>query len=135
MSWRIYTCLEGRHTDAAESFQEALVLVTLGDIHADDALDRIRDLVVRDRRTDHLAERCVPTTGRAAERDLVPLLAALIDTQDADMADRMVTAAVHAAGHLQLDLAEVVQVVEIVEALVDLLGDRNRARVRQRAEV
>src|SRR5512138_1130637 len=135
MSWRIYTCLERSHTDAAEGFEEALVLVTLGDVHADDALDRIRDLVERDRRADHFAERGVFAAGRAAERDLVPLLAALIDAEDADVADGVMAAAVHAAGHLQLDLAEVVQVVEVVEALVDLLCDRDRACVRQRAEI
>src|SRR5688572_24198837 len=127
MSWRIDTSLERCHADAAESIEEAFFAATLGNIHVDDALDRVHDLVVRDRRTDDFAERRIRAAGRAAERDLVPLLPALIDTEDADVADRMVTAAVHAAGHLQLDLAEVVQVVEVVEALVDLRGDRNRA--------
>src|SRR5687768_12892586 len=110
MSWRIYTSLERRHADAAESIEKALFLVTLGDIDADDALDRIDDFVESDGGADHFAERRVGAAGRAAERDLVPLLAALIDAEDADVPDRVVAAAVHASRHLQLDLAEVVQV-------------------------
>ena len=62
--------------------------------------------------------------GRAAEGDLVPLLAVLIDAQDADVPDVVVAAGIHAAGHLDLDLAEVVQVVEIVEALLDVAARR-----------
>src|SRR5918994_1989513 len=132
MSWRIDTSLERRHADAAEGVEEALFLVTLGDIDADDTLDRIDDFVESDRRADHFAERRVRAAGRAAERDLVPLLAALIDAEDADVADRVVAAAVHAARHLELDLAEVVQVIQVVEPLVDLRGDRDRARIGER---
>src|SRR4051794_17115471 len=107
MSWRIDTSLERCHADAAEGIEEALFLVPLGDVHVEDALDSIHDFVERDRRSNHFAERCVLTAGRATERDLVPLLAALIDAEDADVADRVMAAAVHAARHLQLDLAEV----------------------------
>src|SRR6185436_5457390 len=110
MSWRIDSCLERCPADAAEGVEEALFLVPLGDVHVDDAFDGIDDLVERDRRADDFAERRVRAAGRAAERDLVPLLPALIDAEDADVADRVVTAAVHAARHLQLNLAEVVQV-------------------------
>src|SRR5512145_619841 len=100
MSWRINTSLERCHTDAAEGVEEALFLVTLGNVHVDDALDRVHDLVERDRRPDDFAERRVCAAGRAAERDLVPLLAALVDAEDADVADRVVAAAVHATRHL-----------------------------------
>src|SRR5262245_42200832 len=120
MSWRINPGLERCHADAAESVEEALFLIPFGNVHIDDPFDRIHDLVERDRRADHFAERRVLSAGRAAERDLVPLLAALIDTEDADVTDRVVTAAIHAARHLQLNLAEVVQVIEVVETLVDL---------------
>src|SRR4030095_11973835 len=86
-------------------------------------------------RADHFAERRVLSAGRAAERDLVPLLAALIDAEDADVTDRVMAAAIHAAGHLQLNLAEVVQMIEVVETLVDLRGDRDRTRVGERAKI
>ena len=51
------------------------------------------------------------------------------------MPDVVVAARVHAAGHVELEVAEVVQVVEVVEAALDRLGDRDRLGVRERAEV
>ena len=72
---------------------------------------------------------------RAAHRNLVPLAAVLVDAENADMADVMVAAGIHAARHVELEIADVVQVVEIVEAPLDRFGDRNRLRVRERAEV
>src|SRR5256885_12521826 len=39
------------------------------------------------------------------------------------------------SGHLDLDVAQVVQVVEIVEALLDLLRHPERAGVGERAEI
>ncbi len=60
--------------------------------------------------------------GRAAERDLVPLLATLVDAEDADVPDVVMPTGIHAAGHLDLDVAQIVEVIEIVEPLVDLLA-------------
>src|SRR5690606_12379169 len=53
----------------------------------------------------------------------------------ADMADVMVTARVHAARDVELDLTDVVQVVEIVELVLDRFGDRNALGIGQRAEI
>ena len=53
----------------------------------------------------------------AADLDLVPLLAVLVDAEDADVADVVVAAGIHAAGDVEVELADVVQVVEVVEAL------------------
>jgi len=58
----------------------------------------------------------------------------LVDAEDADVADVVMPAGIHAAGHLDLDVAQVVQVVEIVEALLDLLRDPERAGIGERAE-
>ena len=91
-------------------------------VDLDDALDGGGDLRLRHRGPDDLAQ-CGEAVGRAAEGDLVPLLAVLIDAEDADVPDMVVAAGIHAAGHLDLDLAQVVEIVEIVEALLDLLGD------------
>ena len=87
-----------------------------------------------ERRADHLAERRVVAL-RAADRYLVPLLAVLVDAEDADVADVVVAARVHAARHVELEVAEIVQVVEIVEAPLDRFGDRNGLRVGERAEI
>src|SRR5262249_43236223 len=97
MSWRIHAGLERCHADTAESVDEAFAILALGDVGVEDGLERFRDFGLRDGRADHLADRGIVAAGGAAERDLVPLLAALVDAEDADVADRMMAAAVHAA--------------------------------------
>ena len=61
----------------------------------------------------------------ATDGDLVPLLAVLIDAQNADVADMVMAAGVHAAGDVELDVADVVEVVEVVETFLDGVGDGN----------
>ena len=58
-------------------------------------------------RAEDLADRGV-LARRAAERDLVELLALLVDAEDADVADVVVAAGIDAAGDLDLELADVV---------------------------
>ena len=72
---------------------------------------------------------------RAAEGDLIPLLAVFLDAQNADVPDVMMAAGVHAAGHLDLDFAEVVEIVEIIEAALDVARDADRAGVGEAAEI
>jgi hypothetical protein len=71
----------------------------------------------------------------AAERDLVELGVVLVDTEHADVADVVVTASVHAAGDVEVDIADVEQIVEVVETRLDCGGDRDRFGVGQIAEV
>src|SRR5207302_1895699 len=71
----------------------------------------------------------------AADLDLVPLLAVLIHAEDADVAHVVVAARVHAAGNVQIELADVVLVIEIIEAPLDRFRDRNGLRICQRAEI
>jgi len=47
----------------------------------------------------------------------------------------VVAAGVHAAGDVQAQLTQIVQVVEIVETLLDGLGNGDRLGVGQRAEI
>ena len=56
---------------------------------------------------------------RAAQRHLVPLLAVLIHAQNADVAAVVVAAGVDAAADVQVDLAQVVQLVHVLVALGD----------------
>ena len=70
---------------------------------------------------------------RAAEHELVELLALLLDAEDADVADVVVAAGVDAAGDLDLQLADLVLARR--QPLGDALGDRDRAGVGQRAVV
>ena len=76
------------------------------DIGRDHVLDHIRDLVVGHRRTEQRAELGV-LVGAAAERDLVELLAVLLDAENADMADMMMAAGIDAAGDIDVQPAEI----------------------------
>src|SRR5258705_6934160 len=114
MSCRIDAILEGVEPDAPDRVDEPLVLVPVLDVDVDELHDHLGHLGRRERWSDHLAERRVVTL-RAAKRDLVPLLAVLVDAEDADVADVMVAAGVHATGHVELEIPEVVQVVHVVE--------------------
>ena len=71
----------------------------------------------------------------APDLDLIPLGAVLIDAEDADVADVVVAARVHAARDVEVELADVVQVIQVVEALLDRLGHGNGLRIGQRTEV
>src|SRR4029077_1369435 len=90
---------ERRDADAPHGVNEALVFGAQRPIALDDALDCPGDLALPHRRPDDLAERG-EAVGGAAEADLVPLLAVLVDAEDADVADVVVAAGVHAARYL-----------------------------------
>ena len=76
-------------------------------IDVDDLRDHLGALRRRQTTADDLADRgrC-PGCRRA---DLVPLLAVLVDAEDADVADVVVAAGVHAAGDVERNVADVVR--------------------------
>src|SRR5262245_14179657 len=132
--------LEGLDADAVHDGDEALgVAVAAGEVAVDEFLDDVRHLRARERRADDLAERRADAGLHfalvAADLDLVPLLAALVDAENADVAYVMVPTGVHAARDVDVDLADVVQIVQVVKALLDRFSDRDRLGVRERAEV
>ena len=82
--------LEGVVTDAAQRVDEALgsACAQLA-VGVQNRLDHARHFGGGKRRANHLARRGGARQGRAvaaAQRDLVPLLAVLVDAQDADVA-------------------------------------------------
>src|SRR5712691_3032788 len=132
--------LEGFDADAVHHVDEALgVAVAPREIALDQLFDHVGDLGAGERWADDLAEGYAAAgpdfTLVATDLDLVPLLAALVDAEYADVTDVMVAASVHAAGDIEVDLADIVQVVEIVEALLNGFGHRDRLGVGERAEV
>src|SRR5713226_4187088 len=140
ISVAIHEFLEGLDADAVHHVDEALgVAVAAREVAIDQPLDHVGHFGTSERRADHLAERSghagTDLALVAADLDLIPLLAVLVDAEDADMADVMVAAGVHAARDIEVELADVVQVVQIVEALLDRLGDRDRFGVGERAEI
>ena len=68
-------------------------------------------------------------------RKLVKLLSLFIHAQDADVADMMVAAGIHAPGDIDCQFADVVDPVHVLKAFVDFLGNRNRAGIGERAVV
>src|SRR5712692_9195948 len=124
ISVAIHEFLEGLDADAVHHVDEALgVAVAAREVAVDQPLDHVGHFGASERRADHLAQRRghagtdLPQV--AADLDLVPLLAVLVDAEDADVADVMMAAGVHAARDIEVELADVVQVVEIVEATLD----------------
>jgi hypothetical protein len=88
--------LEGLQPNPGIGLQEGFGFVlTQVQIGIDDGLDGVHHLVVAEGRPDDIAQRGV-LVGTAAERDLVELLAPLIDAEDADVANVMVATGVDA---------------------------------------
>src|SRR5687767_6823125 len=124
MSVAIDAFLERFDADAMHHVDEALGLAVAAlEIAGDELLDNVRNIGTRKGGSQN------PPQGRfgsalgpalvAADLDLVPLLAVLIHAEDADVADVVVAAGVHAARNVEVELADVVQVIEVVEALLD----------------
>src|SRR5690606_6579091 len=131
---RIYALLERVHANALVGIDEALFRGAVLQIHVDQLLHYGGHLIGGKGGAEDLADGGV-TAGLATQRDLIELLALLVHTQNADVADVVVTTGVHASGNVQFQFADVVQVVEVVELLLDGLGDRDGLGVGQRAEI
>src|SRR6516162_7701520 len=84
MSFGIDTLLEGLDPEPAHRIDETLVLVAALDVNIDQALDDPGHFGGGERRADHLAQRRVFAL-IAADRNLVPLLAVLVDAEHANV--------------------------------------------------
>src|SRR6202000_652259 len=86
------------------------------------------------RSPDQLADRRI-LVGAAADRDLVKLLVVLLDAENADVTDVMVTAGIDAAGNVGGQPPYQFGGVVVGKPLGQLLRDRDRARIGQRAVI
>src|SRR5580704_1494860 len=94
---RIDPLPEGLNANAPYCLQEGLLhSFTLLDIHGENCGNRRSHCGLRHRGSDDFPERDL-SAGRAAKRNLIPLLAALFDPEDADMADVVMATGIHAA--------------------------------------
>src|ERR1043165_1206902 len=140
MSVAIDAFLEGLDADPVHHVDEALgFAVAALEVAGDELLDPLRNVGACERGPDNLPQRRARSSAGlalvSADLDLVPLLAVLVDAEDADVSDVVVAAGVHAARDVEVELADVVKVIEVVEALLDGLGHRDRLGVGERAEV
>ena len=58
-----------------------------------------------------------------------------VEATDADMPGVVMGTGIQAAGNLQIEFADVMQVIKIIKALLNLLGYRNRMTLSQSAEI
>src|SRR5262249_6433459 len=113
--------------DPAVALEKRLVLAaSLREVARQHLLDGVGNQALGQCRSEDASER-----GRVAvvtaEHELVGLLAVLVDAEDADVGDVMVTARVDAAADLDAARPHVLLVVEVVEASRQLEGERDRA--------
>src|SRR5258708_5717263 len=118
MSRGIDALLERFDPEGADGVGEARVLVPARDIACDQGGDDVGHPARRERGADDLAQRRRFAL-RAADRTLVPLRAVLVDAEHADVANVVMAAGVHATGDVEIELTDVVQVIEIVEAALN----------------
>src|SRR5262249_44405701 len=72
----------------------------------------------------HFTERCLIPL-RAANRNLIPLFAILIDTKNTDVPYMVMTTGVHSTGNIQIDWTKIKKVIQIIETLLNRLRNRN----------
>src|SRR5690606_5843944 len=96
---------EGVGAKALERVDEALAGLAYGEVMARETLEERGHVFAAHGLADEDAEPA-RTIGPAAEQDLVPVLAGLLDTEDANMADMVMAAGVDAARDLDGDVAD-----------------------------
>src|SRR3989344_3337142 len=126
--------LEGVDANTLVGVDEAFVFGTLFDVHVDQLLDHVRHGFRGKGRAEYLAQAGV-AAGAATEGNLIELFAFLVHPEDADVADVVVATGVHATGDVQVQFADVEQVVQVVETALDRFGDRDRLGVGQGADI
>src|SRR3954454_11033934 len=126
--------LERLRSKPAIGVEKGFAVLAQAEISFDYGVDGLRHLMAGKARPQNGADRGA-LARRAAERDLVELLAFLIEAEDPDMADMMMAAGIDAAGDVDLERPDLVLPFEIGKASRDRLRRRNRARRRQRAIV
>src|SRR5258706_14346094 len=102
----IDTGLERRNAQASNCVDEPFVGFTLLDVDVDQPRDDIGHVVRLERWPDDLADGAAATPGMrsigAADRNLVPLFAVLVDAENADVPGVMMTAGIHATGNIDV---------------------------------
>src|SRR5690606_25834640 len=134
ISFGIDCLLERVDADALEGVEKGLLRLAPVHIDLEDFGDHIGHVLLVEGGPQHAAQAGL-LAGAAAELDLVELLAFLVHPQNPDIAHVVVAAGVHAAGNIEGQVPQVVQVIEVVETALDILGHRNRLGVGKGAEV
>src|SRR5690606_25995070 len=140
MTWSILmircidALLEGGDANAAEGVEKLFILGTLLHVDANDLFDDVGHVLLGEGWAEDLSDVGF-AAGAATQGHLVELGTFLVHPENADMADVVVPAGIHAAGNVQVQLADVEQVIEVVEAALDGFGNRDRLGVGQRAEI
>ena len=130
----IDSLLEGIHSDTLISGKERLALDAFLNIHINDLGDYTGDVIFKERWADNLTHLGI-SAGAATEGHLIVLFAFFVDTQNTDVANVVMTAGIHAAGDIQFDITQVIQIVQVVELTLNLLGNGDGLGIGQGAEI
>ena len=84
------------NTETTNRVDKTFFPVTLTQIHLDNPFDYFRHLVSGKRRTENFSDAGVISL-RAANRNLIPLAAILVDAENADVTNVVVAACINAA--------------------------------------
>ena len=103
-------------------------------ISFDNVLDHVGDFRIGHRGADQRAHLGLLVSA-TADGDLVKFLAVLLDAKNTDMADMVMAAGIDAAGDIDVQPADQIGGVVVGEAPRQLLRDRDRARIGQRAVI
>ena len=71
----------------------------------------------------------------AAQRHLIPFFAILIDPQHADIADVVMAAGIDTTRDIQRQVTQIVDEIEVIEARLNALRNRNRLGIGQRTKI
>src|SRR5690606_37388974 len=126
----IDTLLERFDTDTLVRIDKAFTVDTLLDIQGNDLVQCHEQFIRIEGRANLFAD-AADAVAAATEGDLVELAAFLVDAEDADMTDMVVTTGVHAAGDIDIQLAEIVHVIHVIKVTLDRFGNRDRLGVGQ----
>jgi hypothetical protein len=114
--------LERRVAEAADGVDEGFTGLALVQVDLHQPFDRIRHFCGGEARAEDIAQRSV-LGGIAAKRDLVGFLAALLEAENADIADVMMPTGVDAAGNLYAQRPDLALARGVGEALRQRLRD------------
>src|SRR5690554_2506745 len=115
ISWGIHSLLERLYANTFVGIDKQLTFVAQLDIQVGDLLNHVNHFVSIERRADLVAN-AGHFIAAAAKGDLIKLLAFFIHTKNTDVANMVMATGVHAARDIQIQLAQIVQIIHVIKA-------------------
>src|SRR5690606_7015982 len=133
-SFGIDTLLKRGRSDTAIGIDKQFFTSAIVNVHINQLLNHRRHILGAKRRAKYHAQGCLFARA-AAQLDLIKLFAFFINTQNPDVTYVVMTTSVHTAGYVEVNIAQVIHVIEIVKLTLNRFGNRDGFSVSKRAEV